>query len=138
MCFEIRSTRKPRPKKARKDIPVWKVIAGSGYSPMYHMRDRDYELMTWEKGHHYTEKPAFKDTEMNKFGDDGWHISGSVLHSKATLQEAEDLASGFLYVTMVVAEMYIPKGALYMENEEEYVSSELIYDSLPGHKLNNS
>lgn len=137
MCFEINSTKRPRPKTAKKDIPVWKVITNDGDSPMFHMKDGSYNIMKWEPGYHYTEEPTFSKNEI-VFTGGLWEIHGSVLHSKTTLKGAEDLNSEFLHRTMMVAEMYIPKGALYMENKEEYVSSDLVYDSLPEHKLNNN
>lgn len=131
MCFTITITTKRLTKKiAKQDIPVWKVIRTDGSGLVCDMIDSKGTIVEWEKGYIYTEKPAFSKTEITKYGD-FYEVNGSVFHSRKTKKYADRLKTNGNHKTV---EMYIPKGARYLENDSEYISSDIVYDSLPEHK----
>lgn len=125
MCFIIRvksekDFKKVRiPKVAKKDITVYKVLQLNGYSPYR-------SNFKYEKGYHYyqTDKePAFT------FFESSFPLRLEInrgLHSCKTKHAAEKIR-WFYPEGRKIVKMIIPKGAKYYENEEHYVSDQLIY-----------
>lgn len=125
MCFDkycITKT-KPRPTKAKKDIKVYKLIDINGLGMCYDLNIKG-KLEKWTPGYWYEETTPFKGVYWNasiKF----LSIDGDAFHSCKTMKVAKDKQEYWRNTKIV--EMIIPKGALYYENEREYVSSQIIY-----------
>jgi hypothetical protein len=130
MCFDkICYTKiKPRPKVAKEDITVFKLI-GVGGNGMYYDLYINGKKEKWTPGYWYTEDTPFKGAFWNastKF----LSIEGNAFHSLKTMKIALDKQyfwNNMKIVNMTIVKMIIPKGALYYENEKEYVSSQIIY-----------
>lgn len=125
MCFEkrINGTKIPESSVAEKDIKVYKIIDNKNLGMCYdlHINGKKYK---WKPGYWYSETTPFHTARMNPIT--GWlEIEGHALHSCKTLKEARKKLNFFNDVKMV--KMIIPKGALYYENNREYVSDQLIY-----------
>jgi hypothetical protein len=120
MCFRLYYTgKKPLPKKAKEDIIVWKVISKEGWGWMNNLKI-DGKEEKWEKGWHYIElKPFIRSTVAHST----LKVNGNAFHSNKTRR----LGRGKVFYGNKLVRMYIPKGALYYENDTEYVSSEIVY-----------
>lgn len=126
MCFTLNfKGEKPNPKKARKDIEVWKCL-GAGGKGWLHSLWIDGKTEPWTKGFEYTETTPFDGTFYygNLTQDAYMQITSNAFHSKKTKELANNMSTeeGDLIV-----KMYIPKGALYYKNKEEYVSNQIVY-----------
>ena len=126
MCFDKKYnplTRKPQPKKAKKDIIVFKVIGRHGNGMIYDLFIKGKNEV-WTPGYWYTEKTPFVGSTFDSFS--GWFsVYGNAFHSLKTKILAKDKQT--YWGGTKVVKMIIPKGALYYENEKEYVSSQIIY-----------
>jgi hypothetical protein len=130
MCLTIEGFRtrqqarnfKNNPKIAKEDIPVWKVICKNG-DPRYFWGTG----VKYEKGYHYyqTGRHHFS-FDIEKYFD-SWRINIDMgLHSCKNKYRA--MVTHYYYSeNHKIVKMYIPKGAKYYENEEEYVSNELVW-----------
>ena len=119
MCFHI-SRHYPKMQTAKEDIVVYKAINKSGTGWVYNMRDKEGNIMKWIPGWvYYQDMP--KSHLFTKYIRT--EIEGNCFHSNKTIR----LAKGKKDSYDMVVKMIIPKGALYYENEEEYVSNELYY-----------
>lgn len=129
MCFilEIKTKKKPKPQVATKDIKVYKCITDNKYGVYYPLIiNKKYEIYT--KGFEYEETKPFKGSyvaEPNLYNETTrLKIEGNCFHSCKTKSLAKLRKQ---YNSHKVVAMIIPKGALYYENKEEYVSNRIIY-----------
>lgn len=125
MCFTLYSDKrtKPRPKKAKQDIIVFKVLKKSGWG-CYKPLIINGKKLRWQKGTEVYETTPFKDAEWESSISE-LNINGNALHS-GTLENAKTILS--MSKIRKIVKMIIPKGALYYENNEgEYVSNRLVY-----------
>lgn len=125
MCFLKVYNRKynkpPKPCVAKKDITVYKMLTHDDFSPYASIIIND-ATEKWIKGWEYFETTPFLTANM------WWNqlfVSGHAFHSKKTKEKAELMRNR--NPNRKVVTMIIPKGALYYENNSEYVSSSLIY-----------
>lgn len=126
MCFSLKYSDyikhgegRLRPKKAKEDIIVYKVIRYGGRGLYYDLQDKNGKNILWSPGYQYT--------ELGKTQICG-EIRGGMLHSKKTYMDALKI----LYTVATIRDcrivkMIIPKGTNYYENTHEYVSKSLIY-----------
>lgn len=136
MCLYIFNKEKPKLKKARQNIPVWKVIRNDGLGIYYDMKDEDGNIITWQEGYHYTELPdIYHDIIKIRGGRDieCWNITKG-LHSFGTYEAAKNwqILHAMIEKSIVesfIVQMYIPKGSLFYEKQEKhrYVSDQLVY-----------
>lgn len=125
MCLVVitRSRRKPMPKKAVKDIIVFKVIRNNR-TGIFNNMFIDDKLQKWTKGYEYYEtKPFNGSTWYHSSGR--LHVGANCFHSKITKEDAEMLAQN--YSNTKVVKMIIPKGTLYYKNDTDYASNRIIY-----------
>lgn len=124
MCFSLLTDngKKPKPKKAKEDIKVYKVITEGGWGWMNNLHINGKEE-PWTKGFRYIETTPFKDSRMSLFNTKLFKVNGNAFHSKKTQRAAFDIRN----VAEKIVEMYIPKNAIYYENNTEYVSSEIVW-----------
>jgi len=129
MCFDLTNKDhkklikgKLRPKKAKEDIIVYKVISPNNYGRYRNLRDKNGKSMRWVPGYQYTELDKTNIVRDRNCSE----IHGGMLHSKKTHSEALALKSCAFFQYKIV-KMIIPKGTNYYENDNEYVSKSLIY-----------
>jgi hypothetical protein len=129
MCFtkvykKITEGKIEKPKVAKKDIIVWKVVGADGrgcYKDLYITNEAgEKNREPWTRGFQYTETTPFYTAIA---GYKSLEINGHAFHSKKVKHDAFLIqGSGEIIVNMV-----IPKGAKYYENDKEYVSSSIIF-----------
>lgn len=129
MCFEknlSKNTKRiPKPQVADKNITVYKVINNFGWGWFYSLIIND-KKEPWTKGFEYEELTPFAGCRIYKSCSSVYpilNIEGNAFHSKKTRKEAAKIR----YIREKVVTMIIPKGALYYENDTEYVSNRIIY-----------
>lgn len=119
MCLTFNE--RPELKRAGKDIPVFKCIkrGGGGVYKSLYIKG---VLEKWTQGFHYSE-PYFKKSALIKDWVGDYMVQGDALHSCATRQAAMRHSNS----GRKIVEMYIPKGAYYYMEDDNYVSSALVY-----------
>ena len=127
MCFLAKTTEEATLKIATKNIRVYKAISREGNGWLYSLWINN-EREKWTPGFHYTE-PDFSKKALNKrIVGEGYFVDGNAFHSKKTLDSVRKMSHDH---NDIIVEMYIPRGARYYENNEEYVSSSLVYPENP-------
>lgn len=123
MCFILNKTDDYKPRVAKKDIIVYKVLR-SDYSSYNYNIQIGKRTIVWQPGFHYYEKTPFKSAEIRwKLGKSNNYVvivEGDAFHS------FKKKPRGWSFWSKIV-KLIIPKGALYYENDKCFVSSELIY-----------
>lgn len=125
MCFnkQITILNDKNPLIAKKNILVYKCISKDGYGVYYSLYINGIREK-WKRGYHYIETTPF----ANKHYSDNINllrIKDNTFHSSKTKKWLRYNICDPIYEYMVT--MIIPKGALYYENANEYVSSEIIF-----------
>lgn len=123
MCFTLRKEDiGKKPKVATEDITVYKVIDPyTGTGAYYSMADKHGMFMPWVQEYIYYEE----DKRLFRKGYRRDKIAGGCFHSCKTKKAAK--IAGYPVRNECVVKMIIPKGALYYENDKEYVSNMLYY-----------
>lgn len=122
MCLKITSK---KPKIAKTRIFVHKYIAKGGKGLYHDLTDENNNFMPWVKGFEYEELgkvSIFRDLFGNYY-----NLHEGALHTNKgkrpnNYREYSELTGGY-------AEMYIPKGTKYWENEKtgEIASKKLVW-----------
>lgn len=123
MCFRVKTEKWsgwnssiPKPKKARKDIVVYKALSIREDGPYFNLRI-DGKVEGYNRGFIYSETTPFATAQH--YGRQ-LEVNGHAFHVNKSMYLAKQHSSN-------VKLMVIPKGALYYENVREYVTSELWY-----------
>lgn len=118
MCFIIYRNRKPKVLIAKKDIVVYKSIRTSGFGAIYSLRIAGRKEK-WIKGTHYWQTIPFK-IIRNVYGGTRYEVHENAFHSFIEKPYYQS------YNRKIIT-CYIPKGAKYLKNYEQYVSSAIVY-----------
>lgn len=122
MCFEPKSEYGGLTMKvAKKNIPVYKVLSKNGAGCIFSLYING-EAEIWRRGYEYRETEFRSMIQYQKkriYPEIGKHC----FHSWKTKKGAKDFCDS----SDKMVEMYIPKGALYLENNAQYVSNRIVY-----------
>lgn len=120
MCFTsttIEKRKVPKPMKAKENILVYKSLSWSGSSPYFPMYI-NHVCEKYTPGFIYEETTPFKGATVISTN---FMVRGNAFHVNKRKAYAEQVHGGDIQA------MIIPKGALYYENKDEFVTSKLWY-----------
>lgn len=123
MCFFKINGSSDKPKVADKDIICYKLIQNNGRGRYYNLYING-KLELWTKGSWYYESTPFRGYKRETFiKGNAFHMYKKLSKAKSTLQKYDYFGCNAYKIII----LYIPKGALYFENNTQYCSSQIIY-----------
>lgn len=128
MCITINKKigrEQPKPKRAKEDIPVYKVLNRYGGSPCYPLKINKVEQI-WQRGYIYSESNPFDTQGYVHKRRELFYVQGRCLYSYATRSAAKD-NFGHVSNYFKIRRMYIPKGALYYEGRYGVIVSDKLW-----------
>ena len=131
MCFhtgiKVKSNEEPQAKIATEDITCYKIINRSGSGRYYNPTDKNGKSQFWKIGFHaYVQEFRIIWDTWIQYGE---YVIHEGLHSYKNTDHREicNIIAYYYTTGFKIIKLIIPQGALYYENDLEYVSNELIY-----------